>query len=291
MRVSIILSTILILISGAAGSNSEWPVRVLITNDDGIDDPALIELAVAFSEISETVVVAPKDNRSSSTDYISVLRSYTLDVEQLLLAEDIRGYSVNGYPGDCVFLALRGIMLNNPPDLVLSGINSGPNLWFDWIASGTIGAARIAAYWGVPAIAVSGYDESIPGSLEAITDWVLRLSQTDAVRQLKRGQYLTVSFPRIPPEEIRGVRVAERAGILLDFTFSTEDTAFNDGVSEVWWMEQPQLLEPSSSSSDAALYDSCFIVVVPMSVNEIDYELLEYFHNEPGSLPYWGNDH
>ncbi|MCK4516723.1 MAG: hypothetical protein KAU31_15790, partial [Spirochaetaceae bacterium] len=162
---------------------------------------------------------------------------------------------------------------------------------FDWIASGTIGAARIAAYWGVPAIAVSGYDESIPGSLEAITDWVLRLSQTDAVRQLKRGQYLTVSFPRIPPEEIRGVRVAERAGILLDFTFSTEDTAFNDGVSEVWWMEQPQLLEPSSSSSDAALYDSCFIVVVPMSVNEIDYELLEYFHNEPGSLPYWGNDH
>ncbi len=290
MRIPIILSTICILISSAADSSGEWPERVLITNDDGIDDPAIIELAVAFSKISETVVVAPKDNRSSSSDYISVLRSHSLDVEQLFLAEGIRGYSVDGYPGDCVLLALRGIMLNNPPDLVLSGINSGPNLGFDWIASGTIGAARIAAYWGVPAIAVSGYDESIPGSLEAITDWIVRLSQTDAVRQLMRGQYLTVSFPRIPPEEIRGVRVAERAGILFDFTFSTEDTAFNDGVSEVWWMEQPQPLEPSSSSSDAALCDSGFIVVVPMSVNEIDYELLECFREEPGSLPEWGND-
>lgn len=290
MRILIILSTVLLLISGAAYSG-EWPERVLITNDDGIDDPALIELAIAFSEISETVVVAPKDNRSSSSNYISVFSYHILDVEQLLLSDSIRGYSVDGYPGDCVLLALRGIMLNNPPDLVLSGINSGPNLGFDWIASGTIGAARIAAYWGVPAIAVSGYDESIPGSLEAITDWVVKLSKTDAVRQMKRGQYLTVSFPRIPPEEIRGVRVAERAGILLDFTFSTEDTAFNESNSEVWWMEQPQPLEPSNLSSDAALYDSCFIVVVPMSVNEIDYELLEWFSEEPDSLPDWGNDY
>lgn len=108
---------------------------------------------------------------------------------------------------DCILLALKGLMKDNPPDLVISGINGGPNLGFDWLASGTIGAARIAAYWGVPSIAVSGMKEEIPGALDAAVNWVVKLSQSDLVRQLKPIQYLTVSIPYIPLVEIKGIIV------------------------------------------------------------------------------------
>lgn len=285
---SILIALILILIT--TNISAEWPESVLITNDDGLDDPSLLELVESFSEICEIVVVViPMEERSSTSDCITVYRlPHVLEVEQLILMGNIRVYRVDGNPGDCVLLALRGIMLDNPPDLVVSGINSGPNLGFDWLASGTIGAARIAAYWGIPAIAVSGYDKDIPGSIEAVADWITKFSQTDIVQQMTDGRYFTVSFPRIPPEEIKGVRVAERAGILLDFTFSAEDTSFNEQESEIWWMEQPgQIDQYGFAINDAILCDSGYIVVVPMIANEMDYELLDTLKYFPDYLPEW----
>ena len=97
-------------------------------------------------------------------------------------------------------------MRDAPPDLVISGINTGPNTSDTWVASGTVGAARIAASLGVPAIAVSGVDIKIPGSLETAVNWVVRLAQSAIVRDLRPPQYLTVSLPRIPPKEIKGIR-------------------------------------------------------------------------------------
>jgi 5'-nucleotidase len=265
-----------ILLTAASGSASEWPESVLITNDDGLYEPSLLPLVESFAGICETVVVVvPMEERSSTSDCITVYRSYALEVEQLLLMDSIRVYRVDGNPGDCVLLALRGIMRDHPPDLVVSGINSGPNLGFDWLASGTIGAARIAAYWGVPAIAVSGYDVDVPGSIEAVAEWVTTFAQSETVQQLTNGRYLTVSFPKIDPENIKGVRVTDRAGILLDFGFTAEDTSFVPGESEIWWMEQPGLIEPSGTNNDAVLVDSGYIVVVPMIANEVDYDVFD----------------
>lgn len=176
---------------------STWPKKVLIINDDGIQDTKIVELARAFSKVADTYVVAPMQNCSGSSNYVSVFTKYTLKVEEHQLGQGIHAYGVDGYPADCVLLSLGGFMRDDPPDLVISGINDGPNLAFDWMFSGTIGAAEVAAFFGVPALAISGCKEDIPGSLKAITQWVVRLSQSEVVKHLKSGQYLTVSIPQL----------------------------------------------------------------------------------------------
>jgi len=96
-----------------------WPRTVLVTNDDGVDDPGLLALARAFARVAETFVVAPLDDRSGSTHYASLFSKHLLHVQEPDLGKGIRAYGVDGYPGDCVLLALRGLMVDRPPDLVV----------------------------------------------------------------------------------------------------------------------------------------------------------------------------
>ena len=186
------------------GMGDTWPNRVLITNDDGIDREEIIQLAQAFSEVAETYVVAPLEERSGSSTHLNL--GGPLRVELRELGKGIHAWGVHGFPADCVLLGVLGLMRDAPPDLVISGINTGPNTSDTWVASGTVGAARTAASLGVPAIAVSGVDIKIPGSLETAVNWVVRLAQSAIVRDLRPPQYLTVSLPRIPPKEIKGIR-------------------------------------------------------------------------------------
>ncbi|MCK4413279.1 MAG: 5'/3'-nucleotidase SurE [Candidatus Eisenbacteria sp.] len=273
--------------AGVAVSEYSWPNRVLITNDDGINDPNMLALARAFSQVCETYVIAPQENKSGATHLVSAFRTHSLSVESHDLGSGIKGYGVDGYPGDCVLLALQGLMRDNPPDLVVAGINGGPNLGFDWLASGTIGAARLAAFWGVPAIAVSGIDEAITGALDASVRWVVRLAQSSFVHQLESGQYLTISIPRIPPAEIKGVRVAERAGILLDFTFQVAPGSGSSQSTTVWQLGRPHPLPRGPANRDAALYDAGFVVIVPMLADEHDHDLFTRLQLDSTVLPDW----
>jgi len=141
----------------AAAATDTWPRRVLITNDDGIDDPGIRALATAFAEVTETWVVAAMQDRSGTSNFMSVRADNpTCEMEQRDLGAGITAYALDGYPADCVLVAARGLMQDNPPDLVISGINGGPTLRADGFGSRTVGAARTAALGGLPAIAVSG---------------------------------------------------------------------------------------------------------------------------------------
>ncbi len=268
----------------AASPEASWPRSVLLTNDDGIDDPGLNALAHAFSRVAETVVVAPTGDRSGSTHIVSVFTKYILQVQERSLGEGIRAYAVDGYPGDCVLLALRGLLVENPPDLVVSGINGGPNLGDDWLASGTIGAARLAAAWGVPAIAVSGLAAGTPEAAAAVADCVVRLARSDLARGLGAGRYLTVSFPRTDPSEFKGVRIAERAGGLLDFRLRLVEENISGPGSALWALQRPQPIPPADSTSDAALYREGYVIIVPMRADEHDRELLSRLRSHPVDL-------
>ena len=279
---------ILLILLLAKATMANWPGRVLITNDDGVKETSLMELVTVFSEVSEeVVVVVPSEDCSSTSNYITSYRTHFLEVRESYLTEDVKMYVVEGTPGDCVLLALRGIMRDDPPDLVVSGINSGANLGFDWLASGTIAAARIAAYWGIPAIAASGYEEDIEGSAAAAARWIAELAQTETVMDLSEGRYLTLSFPPIHPDSIRGVRLAPRAGMLLEFSFAAMDYSFSPGSTKPWWMEEPVWLDQSGTSNDVVLIDSGYVVVVPMIADEVDYSILRSEEIAVECLPAW----
>jgi len=264
----------------------KWPRKVLITNDDGIDDEKMIAMANAFSKIAETYVIAPNNDRSGSSHYASVFSKHYLTVEKIDTNNSMSIYKVDGYPADCIFLALKGIMKDNPPDLVISGINEGPNLGFDWMASGTIGAARMSAYWGVPAIAVSGFKGDNKEDLNKVIEWIVTLSQSNLVKNLRPNQYLTVSFPPITSEQTKGIKIVKRDDILLEFEMAITNSESN---IETWRIMQPKPIFDFLPESDAAFYYQNYIVIVPMVANEIDYDLLKEIENS-NKIPKWIND-
>lgn len=124
--------------------------RILLTNDDGIDAPGLATLAGVAAGLTEDLwIVAPACDRSGVSHAVSL--QDPLRVHQ----HGPRKFAVDGTPGDCVAIAARHIMLDDPPSLVLSGINCGANLGVETVFSGTVGAAMTASLLGIPAFALS----------------------------------------------------------------------------------------------------------------------------------------
>ena len=258
-----------------------WPARVLITNDDGIDAPGLSALVQAFSPTADIVVVAPTDNRSGSTSYASIL-SRQVEVETRHVAGAGTAYAVDGYPADCVLIALTGLMVDDPPDLVISGINTGANVGDAWAYSGTLGAARISALHGIPAIAVSG---GAPDALAALAVWVVQLAHTTVVRELEPFQYLTVDAPDVPLADIKGVSVVPRARRVMSFgaRLSTQVSGSRDV-----WVRSRGNRQPAPPGTDVDVLADGRIAITTMKADEQDLGLLREIQERVNELPTWG---
>ena len=260
-----------------------WPSRVLITNDDGITAPGLAALVRAFSAMTEVVVVAPAGNRSGSTSYASIL-SGRVDVDTVAVNGARAAYAVHGYPADCVLIALKGLMMDEPPDLVISGINAGANTGDAWAYSGTLGAARIAALHGVPAIAVSG---GVGDALPAIADWVVQLTHTAIVQELAPLQYLTVDAPETPLAEIQGVSVVRRAkgAFGIGVARSEGDTVDSD----VWMVTGFERAAAAPTGTDIEALAGGRIAVTIMRADEQDLVSLRQLEERAIELPTWAS--
>ena len=267
-----------------ASDGEPWPKKVLITNDNGINDIKIIELAKSFSRFAETVIVAAEEDKSGTSNFMQSFRTGSIKVTKRNIGENITAYSVDGFPADCVLWGTLGLMKDSLPDLVVSGINGGPNLAEDWFGSGTIGAARTAALLGIPAIAVSGLDDSDSVMMRKANEWVVELAKSPWVRNMKPMQYLTVSLPLIPADQIRGVKVVERAWGTRTLSFEVAEKA---GKSSTWRpaMEATKHNKPDLDTTE---YANNYIVVVPMSVNENDLKALEELRaSKATALPAW----
>ncbi|MCH7834346.1 MAG: 5'/3'-nucleotidase SurE [Proteobacteria bacterium] len=178
-------------------------MKILVSNDDGFLATGINVLTEALAEIADVVVVAPDRNRSAASNSLTV--HSPLRVSKI--AEN--RYSVDGTPSDCVHLALTGL-LDDEPDLVVSGINHGANLGDDVIYSGTVAAAMEGRFLGLPTIAVS-----LAGDRPTHFDTAARVV-TEMVQKLERAVLapditLNVNVPDRPYDELTGV-VAARLG-------------------------------------------------------------------------------
>ncbi|MEE8427116.1 MAG: 5'/3'-nucleotidase SurE [Woeseiaceae bacterium] len=178
-------------------------MKILVSNDDGFLATGINVLTEALAEIADVVVVAPDRNRSAASNSLTV--HSPLRVSKI--AEN--RYSVDGTPSDCVHLALTGL-LDDEPDLVVSGINHGANLGDDVIYSGTVAAAMEGRFLGLPTIAVS-----LAGDRLTHFDTAARVV-TEMVQKLERAVLapditLNVNVPDRPYEELTGV-IAARLG-------------------------------------------------------------------------------
>lgn len=174
-------------------------MRILVSNDDGYFAPGIAALAQALSEIGDVTVVAPERDRSGASN------SLTLD-RPLSLRRAANGFHfVNGTPTDCVHLAVTG-MLDQLPDMVVSGVNHGANMGDDTIYSGTVAAATEGYLLGIPSIAVSLVSK-------AATDFSLAAKVArDLAERFVRDPFrqpvlLNVNVPECGEAELKGMRV------------------------------------------------------------------------------------
>ena len=174
-------------------------MRILVTNDDGIDSPGLTALAEALKVIGEVWVVAPDRERTA------VAHAVTLHKPLRLHRLAPRTFSVNGTPVDCVNLALLKVM-PKPPAIVVSGINKGVNLGDDVLYSGTVSAAMEGTILGIPSIAVSQEGrESFRFPVAA--DYAVRIVRQVLAQGLPEETLLNVNVPNRALRSIKGVRV------------------------------------------------------------------------------------
>jgi 5'-nucleotidase len=182
-------------------------MRILLSNDDGYRSPGLRALFDELSRHGQVTVVAPDRDRSGASN------SLTLDVPIRAERLDNGFIRVNGTPTDCVHLAITGL-LDSEPDLVVAGINHGPNLGDDVIYSGTVAAATEGRFLGLPAIAVS-IDAHQPRHLETAArvagQLVASLGSGALVAEMGPSTVLNVNVPDLPFEALVGL-AATRLG-------------------------------------------------------------------------------
>lgn len=269
-----------------------FPSRILITNDNGIDDVKIVELARAFARVpgTEVYVVAAATDRSGTSNFLGATAERIFRVERRDLGPGIEAWALDGYPADCVIFALTGPLSDRLPDVVVSGINGGPNLADDWFGSGTIGAARTAAYFGVPAVAVSGLNDGDPDAVRVAASWVVRLVRSSMVASLEAPQYLTVSLPVVPPSEIRGARITERARGLMWGASSPVDGDAQVGATAEWRLEIEVDPRMAGEGTDVRAVLDGYIAIVPMRVNEFDAALAERLRGTPDAITPWTTD-
>ncbi|RMG93504.1 MAG: 5'/3'-nucleotidase SurE [Candidatus Dadabacteria bacterium] len=176
---------------------------ILLSNDDGIHAPGLATLARALSALGRVVVVAPDRERSAV--------GHALTLHRPLRLTRIRDgwFAVDGTPTDCVHLGLHGL-LETAPDLVVAGINHGPNLADDITYSGTVAVALEGALMGVPSFAVSVAADS-GARFGAAAEVAVRVARAVAARGLPAGTFLNVNVPSADRyDEIEGIRVTRQ---------------------------------------------------------------------------------
>src|SRR5690625_2826721 len=271
-----------------------WPQRVLVTNDNGIHDSKVWALARAFARHSDTWLVAANQDRSGTSNQISLGKDkQAITVQRVFKDKRLTAYAVPGYPADCVIFGLLGPLRDAPPDLVVSGVNGGPNVGVrGWFGSGTIGAARTAAMFGIPAIAVSGLEDDDQKMVAKVTQWIVKLAGSSIVRNLEPGQYLTVAIPRIRADEIRGIRIATRAPVTDHLYGFRRVQKLKDG-GERWevWVARPTGRMPDvPDGSDVAFYRQGYIVITPMRIGEVDQAEIPVLRKHLNELPAWSGN-
>ncbi|MCO4760816.1 MAG: 5'/3'-nucleotidase SurE [Myxococcales bacterium] len=231
-------------------------MRILLTNDDGIHAPGIAILARVAAQFGEVWVVAPDTERSGSSHAITLFRPLRLR------DAGPRWYACDGTPTDCVHLALNQLKVE--PDLVLSGVNPGPNLAHDVLYSGTVAGALEGAHWGYPAVALShcSGDEAQLAKLEAriLPDILKRVIPTALESKLA----LNVNIPPVDKAPFAGLRVT-RLGARY---YSNEVHERNDPRGRMYyWIGGSTVTMPDIEGSDCNAIRDGYVSLTPLSDN------------------------
>ncbi len=237
-------------------------MRILLSNDDGVHAEGLACLFEHLSNHHEVTVIAPDANCSGASNALSLRKP--LRVEQ----HKSGFYSVNGTPSDCVHIGINQF-LEEDPELVISGINHGPNLGDDVIYSGTVAAATEGRYMGLPAIAVS-----LNGNQNFVTAarLVVEIVEHLQAHPLPSDQILNINVPDVPYEQVTGIEVTRQGRRHRAETMVKDTDPFGN---DLYWYGPVGEEQDAGPGTDFYALSQLRCSVTPLSVDMTAYESLE----------------
>lgn len=243
-------------------------MKILVTNDDGIEAPGIAALAESLREIADVTIVAPLKEQSAVGHAITM--QLPLRVTDYKKNGSFFGYAVSGTPADCVKIGVRNIM-KSPPDLVMSGINHGSNTAINIIYSGTVSAAREAAIMDIPSMAISvtnhaASDFSFAGKISKL------LAGELAGKDLPLGTLLNVNVPDIPEDQIAGIKLTRQGKSKWDDIYEQRIDPYGRNY---YWLTGNLMEVDTEIETDQAAIRKNYVSVSPIHFDLTDYETFE----------------
>jgi 5'-nucleotidase len=231
---------------------------ILVVNDDGITAPGIVALVGAMKAIGEVVVVAPDKPQSGMGHAITL--NHPLRLRQVNIFDDVPAYECSGTPVDCVKLAV-GKVLHRKPDLCVSGINHGSNSSINIIYSGTMSAAMEASLENIPSIGYSLLDYTMEADFSTAANYARGIAQQVMEHGIPKSTLLNVNIPRLPLEEIKGVKIARQAVAKWEEEYVERLDPFN---RKYYWLTGKFVNYDHGQDTDEWALANGYVSVVPV---------------------------
>ena len=237
---------------------------ILVTNDDGALAPGIQALFAAMQAIGQAVIIAPEQDSSAASHSLTMRRP--LRVRQL--APEI--HAIDGTPTDCVTIGI-GKVLPRKPDLVVSGINPGPNLGDDINYSGTVAAAKEGTLLGVPSFAVSLAASNGSGHFATAAAFAAELAVTILTRGMPRDTLFNVNVPDLPTAELHGARFTRQGRRIYDGAIKE---TFDPWGTRHYWIGGGIPYWDEGTDTDAQAVLAQAISITPLHIDLTNHEAL-----------------
>ena len=244
-------------------------MKILLTNDDGINAEGIAALYTALSRKHSVYMFAPDGERSACSNALTLRDSIRVD------RIDENRYAVYGYPADCVNVGLHSPFVGKV-DLVVSGINHGPNLADDIYYSGTVAGARTAYIFGVSGLAVSLNSCSDRSHFGDCADFVAGFIEESGLLKRDIPSFININYPPIDKNKIAGLRYTS----LGKRHYIDEYKIERSEGSSIYMRLDGTISSENRPMSDVTEIERGYITVTPLTLDTTDYSLLEAYKAE-----------
>lgn len=243
-------------------------MRILVCNDDGINAPGITALASELCSLGGVTVVAPDSERSAASNSLTL--AHPLRAREVSFPAPVeKAFAVSGTPTDCAKIALS-TLLPEKPDLVVSGINCGPNMCVDVFYSGTVAAAFEGAFRGILSVAVSLDTYSPRADYAMAAKWAVRCIKMLVDKKVEPARVYNINVPSIANNEIKGIRLTRTGKI--DYSEKYDHRSDPYGRSYYWLQGNPEIID-NSPECDIVAVKAGFISITPLKPDLTDMTL------------------
>lgn len=246
-------------------------MRIFVTNDDGVNANGIAALIEMVRPYGEVIVLAPMHPNSGMSQAITV--NTPLRLKKVREEENLKIYTCNGTPTDCVKLAASHLLPDGKADLLVSGINHGANSSMSVLYSGTLAATSEGIMYNIPSIGFSFCDYSPDADFSACIPIGRKVIDKVLAENFGVDSFLDVNIPKLPLEKIKGIKVCRQSNGVWREEF--EKRTDPHGRDYFWLTGKYVNLEPDATDTDEALLAQGYVTIVPHHLDTTNFAELD----------------